>query len=119
MLQKEDLVRDLRQRISLEESDATDWSERLKTKTLATIHAQEKPVRINRIRRLMPYAAALFCVVLAGLIYQFIWKPSAPNANRIVLHDVELPNNHTEIRLSNGKVIQLDNEKVHWSHLVA
>ncbi|MGE8241160.1 MAG: FecR family protein, partial [Sphingobacterium sp.] len=111
LLQKEALVWDLRQRISLEESDATDWSERLKTKTLATIHAQEKPIRINRIRRLMPYAAALFCIVLAGLIYQFIWKPSAPNTNRIVLHDVELPNNHAEIRLSNGKVIQLDNGK--------
>jgi len=111
LLQKEYLVRDLRQRISLEESDATDWSERLKTKTLATIHTQEKPIRINRIRRLIPYAAALFCIVLAGLIYQFVWKPSAPNTNRIVLHDVELPNNHAEIRLSNGKVIQLDNGK--------
>ncbi|WP_104381086.1 FecR family protein [Sphingobacterium sp. HMA12] len=111
LLQKEELMVDLKQWILIQESDATDWNERLKTKTLATIHAQERTIRIHRVRRIMAYAAALCCFVLAGLIYQFVWKPSAPNASRVVLHDIELPNNHAEIRLSNGKVIQLDNGK--------
>lgn len=111
LLQKEELMVDLKQWILVQESDTTDWTERLKTKTLASIHAQESPNRVRRIRRIIPFAAVLCSFVLAGLIYQFVWKPSAPNTNRIVLHDVELPNNHAEIRLSNGKVIQLDNGK--------
>ncbi len=111
LLQKEYLMRDLKQWVSLQESESTDWSERLKKKTLATIHAQDKPIYINRIKRLIPYAAALCCLVLAGLIYQFGRKPSASRVNRIVLKDIELQHNHAEIRLSNGKVIQLDNKK--------
>ena len=110
LLQKEELMRDLQQWISLQESDTTDWSDRLKSRTLTAIHAQEKPGYIRKIKRLLPYAAAC-CIALSGLTYMLVKKQRSAPQNLIALQDIEVPSNQVEIRLSNGKVIQVSSEK--------
>ena len=112
LLKRDDLINDLNQWGALQESDPMDWNERLKTKTLETIRATAvKPSPIRSIKHLIPYAAALLCIGLGSLIYIAINRQTARLGNRIVLNDVEAQSNQAEIRLSNGKVLQVSSQK--------
>jgi ferric-dicitrate binding protein FerR (iron transport regulator) len=44
-------------------------------------------------------------------MYFMVRKQVAPVSNRIVLNDVEAQSNQAEIRLSNGKVLQVSSQK--------
>ncbi|MGE8428177.1 MAG: FecR family protein [Sphingobacterium sp.] len=112
LLDRDDFINDLNQWSLLQASDTMDWNERLKAKTLETIRTSAiKPSPIRNLKRLLPYAAALISIILGGLMYFMLRKQVAPVSNRIVLNDVEAQNNHAEIRLSNGKVLQVSSQK--------
>ncbi|WP_333864707.1 FecR family protein [Sphingobacterium sp.] len=113
LLERDDLINDLNQWSALQESDPMDWNERLKTKTLETIHTTKaaKLSPIRSIKHFIPYAAALLCISLGSLIYIAINRHPTPVNSRIVLHDVQAQNNQAEIRLSNGQILPISNHK--------
>ncbi len=112
LLDNHDLINDLNQWSELQASDTMDWNERLKAKTLETIRTTAvKPSPIRNIKHLLPYAAALISIILGALMYFMVRKQVAPVSNRIVLNDVEAQSNQAEIRLSNGKVLQVSSQK--------
>lgn len=112
LLDRDDLINDLNQWSTLQESNPMDWNERLKTKTLETIRTTAvKSSPIRGIKYLIPYAAALLCIGLGSLIYIAVNKQTASVSNRIVLNDVQAQNNQAEIRLSNGQILPISNHK--------
>ncbi|HAL53620.1 MULTISPECIES: FecR family protein [Sphingobacterium] len=113
LLDRDDFINDLNQWSLLQASDTMNWNERLKTKTLETIRTSAiKPSPIRNLKRLLPSAAALISLILGGLMYFIVVKKQAtPISYRMVLNDVEAQNNNAEIRLSNGKVLQVSSQK--------